>query len=468
MHALVLCLALAVQQLTPQDVIDALRKALDQVQAQVTPPVPVVSTSAGLVAALQTGGSITLAPGTYVGNFVIGQPTTLAGPGAILTPLDTLTPTLACGGAVSDVTVTGISVVSGAPDRDAIVCGDYRATSLAAFPHRITFRSIAIGTTNGYGHRGLAFNVVDGVVDGIAVTGFAEKGRDSQAVWLNGPGPYRIVRSHLEASGENLLVGGADVALVGMNPTDIVIDGNTLTKPDAYRATGATPGTVKNSFELKTGMHVSFTNNVIDGWWQDGQDAPIQITVRNQDWTCTWCQVDDVTIQGTVYTRVGPGFAVNVLGLDNQKNLSTGEVVKSQRLHTLTLDHDFFLGSTKGVQVLNGVDTKLTVTWSTFPSIIGQFLSWSDSNQPHVQTPLVWAHNVHPSGIYGVSGDGTMAMGTASLLQFATVLDFGGNVIEAAAQPVKLPAGSTIVPNGGLAALLAPGTFKLLSGTAGY
>ena len=66
---------------------------------------------------------------------------------------------------------------------------------------------------------------------------------DSQAIaGYNGPGPFRIVNNHLEASAENIMFGGADPKIANLVPSDIEIRDNLLTKKLAWRtAVLATP-----------------------------------------------------------------------------------------------------------------------------------------------------------------------------------------------------------------------------------
>jgi hypothetical protein len=68
-------------------------------------------------------------------------------------------------------------------------------------------------------------------------------GQDSQAIagW-NGPGPFAIINNYLEAAGENVLFGGADPAIAGLVPQDIVIRRNHIARPVTWRqAIVATP-----------------------------------------------------------------------------------------------------------------------------------------------------------------------------------------------------------------------------------
>lgn len=455
-------LLLVAQGQTPAQLIDQLQATLEQLRkaiaASPTPAAVTVTDAAGLAAALKAGGSITVAPGTYAGNFAISKSTTLAGPGATLVAADGFTPTLTV--AASDVVVKGLAVQLGFPDRDAVVVGRHDATSADLQPHRVRFEDVKVlPSAKGGGHRGFALHGIDITLARVSVLGFYEKGRDSQAVWIsNGPGPYAVLDSVLEASGENILVGGATPGIVGMNPADITIRGNTLRKPDSFR----TLGTVKNSFELKTGIRVLFENNLIDGNWTDGQaGSPIVISVRGQG-DCGWCTIDDVTIRGTIVRRAPDGFAVNVLGRDDSG--------PSGQLRRLVIDRNLFPESPNGFQILNGVADALIITNNTLPRISGKFLSFGYSGTAaRVITPITFARNVLRTGDYGITGDGSTGVGLPSLTPNATIVDFSGNVIEMTDQrTITLPPGNQIVKFGGLAALLNPTTLKLLSGTAGY
>jgi hypothetical protein len=87
-----------------------------------------------------------------------------------------------------------------------------------------------------------------------------------------------------------------------------------------------------------------------------------------------------------------------------------------------------------------------------------------------VMTPLTYSRNVARGGEWGITGDGNATFGLPSLTQFATVVEWNGNILEHGARAWTYPAGTgnVYVSPGGLAALLDPKTFKLLSGVAGY
>jgi hypothetical protein len=187
--------------------------------------------------------------------------------------------------------------------------------------------------------------------------------------------------------------------------------------------------------------------------------------VRNQGGKCPQCVVDEVTLRGNVLTNNRDGFAVNILGYDDS--------AASQQTQRITIDHNLFADAPGGIMVINGVQQALVVTNNTMPGVKGRFLQWDkSSNRPKVMTPLTFSRNVLHAGEYGIMGDGSTGPGTASLLSYATLVEWNGNVIEHdKARTVSYPTtgtGNVLLAPGALAALLDPVTFKLRSGVAGY
>src|SRR5258708_1791240 len=176
-------------------------------------PTPNVGTSSELTAALARGGNYTLAPGLYVGNYVIDKPTTLTGPrDARLVPLDLLMPTLIM--TASTVRADGFAVSNGAPDRECVVVGQSDARTVLAQPSDVRLTRLLVEAGIHGGHRGMALHGSNITVRGCDVLNFWEAGRDSQAIWINnGPGPYTIENNYLEASGGTILVGGGPLPL---------------------------------------------------------------------------------------------------------------------------------------------------------------------------------------------------------------------------------------------------------------
>jgi hypothetical protein len=436
--------------------IAALAKQLAQMAAPVS-STSLVTTAAELTAAMKACKAVTLAPGTYAVNLVMTCGT-IEGPGmAVLTPVDPLDATLTLP-AGSGMSVKGVTVLGG--PRETIVVGSNDVKTVDALPRRVRLEGLTVRPADPPvgGHRGIALHGIDVTVTGSRITGYWEAGRDSQGIWINnGPGPYTVTDNTVEASGENILTGGGDPGIVGMIPADIVIRGNTFRKPVEYKALGAT---VKNLVELKNARRVTIDGNTLDGWWPPTQAAPVQFTPRNQDGACTWCVVESVMFVGNTVKNAAGGFAVNILGTDDER--------PSGQTKDITIRGNLFQDATGGVQVLGGVAGAFVIDHNTLPAITSKVFSFDRiAGQPNMLTALTFTNNVLRSGTYGVTGDGSTSIGLASLTAFVTLTEWSGNVIEATAA-VKWPAGQTTLAKGALASLLDPKTLKLLSGTAGY
>jgi hypothetical protein len=110
--------------------------------------------------------------------------------------------------------------------------------------------------------RCVALNGRNIAVENSFITNCSNFSYDSQAIaGFNGPGPFRIANNYLEASGENVLFGGADPRISGLVPSDIEITRNHFVKPVAWRdailaAPGAPSGsTIPGGGSLGAGMH---------------------------------------------------------------------------------------------------------------------------------------------------------------------------------------------------------------------
>ena len=121
-------------------------------------------------------------------------------------------------------------------------------------------------------------------------------------------GTLKIFNNFLEASGENILFGGAASEI---NPTDIEIRRNHLFRPMLWKegepgytpAGGGNPVIVKNHFELKSGIRVLFEANLMENCWGGFTQTgfSILLTPKSQSNMCPKCEVTDVTIR---YNRI--------------------------------------------------------------------------------------------------------------------------------------------------------------------
>jgi len=413
----------------------------------------VVTTSAELTAALLQGGSITVQPGTYIGSFVISVlGTSLSGTkDAILQPDDPTQVTLSI--CASQVHVTGISIHGGTGT--AVEVGDPAATTEAAQPDSVTLAGITVVAPGTGAHRGVSLHGTNLMLTSSQVLGYWLNGQDAQAVWgNNGAGPYEISACYLEGAANAILFGGDTIRIPNCLPSNIMIKDNVCTKPTAWRTNGAT---VKNAIEIKVGVHVLIDGNTCDGCWTSGQDGtPIVITVRNQNNDTPWALVDDVTISNNVTKNCVEGKAVNILGSD--------DTYPSQQTQTITIKHNLFTDSPRGIYVNNGVAKALIVTNNTFPGIVpwdSTFLYFIVSNG--VKSPLTFTANALKAGQYGIMSDG-MAPGQGVLDQWAAPYMFSDNFIELNSGDTQfpLPSGNTLLAAGGLAPLMDPTTFKML------
>ena len=116
-----------------------------------------------------------------------------------------------------------------------ILLGDGSAAqkSLDQVPHDFLIdRCYVHGNPISNSKRGIALNCLAAAVQNSYISDFHAVGFDTQAIggW-NGPGPFTISNNYLEASGENVMFGGADPSIPNLIPSDIVFRHNLVSKP---------------------------------------------------------------------------------------------------------------------------------------------------------------------------------------------------------------------------------------------
>src|SRR5262249_61645072 len=95
--------------------------------------------------------------------------------------------------------------------------------SLNQVPHDFVIdRCYIHGNALSNSKRGIALNCAAAAIENSYLSDFHAVGFDTQAVagW-NGPGPFTIRNNYLEASGENVMFGGADPSIDGLGPSAI-------------------------------------------------------------------------------------------------------------------------------------------------------------------------------------------------------------------------------------------------------
>jgi len=231
---------------------------------------------------------------------------------------------------------------------------------------------------------------------------FKEVGADSQALagW-SGAGPFTIVNNYLEGAGENVMFGGADPSVSGLVPADIVVRHNHFFKPLSWKVDDSsyagTHWSVKNLFELKNARRVVVEGNVFEQNWADAQSGfSILFTVRNQDGTAPWSQVDDVTFRNNIVRHVGAGF--NILGYDNNfpSEQTANITVRNNLLYDVT---DAGWGGNGAFLQLLDATTNVAVDHNT---VIHTGNVITADGRPH--TEFAFTNNIAAHNSYGVIG----------------------------------------------------------------
>jgi hypothetical protein len=315
------------------------------------------------------GGTVRLAPGAvFVGNYRLPAKggtsyVTITTRDAVLPPAGTRidpsykprlailrspnnTAALRTDTSASYFRIVGVAFEANANgDGDIITLGSDAQTTLAAVPHHIEFDRVLISGDPAIGQRrGISLQASDVTIMNSDIRDIKDVGYDSQTIasW-NTPGRIVIRNNFLEAAGENIMFGGADARIPNLVPSDIVIEGNLLTKDTAWRGRS---WTVKNLFEIKSARRVLVRNNIFEYIWASGQNGfAVQLTPRNQSGGNPWATVEDVEFSGNVFRHAGAVF--NISGHD--------DISRSGQLRRLLIKNNLAYDIHSGTWGGNGV-----------------------------------------------------------------------------------------------------------------
>jgi hypothetical protein len=308
---------------------------------------------------------------------------------------------------------------------DIVRFGDGKnQASLADVPHHLVLdRCYIHGFPEQEVRRGVSLNSGETEISNSLISDIHGRGYDTQAIcgW-NGPGPFRIINNSLQASGENLMFGGADPAITGLVPSDIEIRQNYFFKPLSWKVGDpeykGIHWSVKNLLELKSARRVVIDGNYFENCWVDAQTGyAIQFTVRNQDGAAPWSVIEEVEFTNNVVKNAGAG--INLLGSDN--------IHPSKRANKLSISNNFF-------QAISGVFVQI----SGYPNVMlrhnshfqtGNILSFYGEASPG----FVYCDNltIRDERGYGIKGDAS-GEGTVALDNFAPQYRVSQNVIVGA------------------------------------
>jgi hypothetical protein len=347
-----------------------------------------------------------------------------------------------------------------------VTLGQGNETQVSQLPHNIVFDRVYVhGQATGNVRRGIALNSAWSAVVDSYISNIHEVGADSQAIGLwNGPGPFKIVNNHLEAAGENILIGGADPTIPNLVPSDIEVRRNVMYKPLTWRS--GDPGyagiawTVKNIFELKNAQRVLVEGNLLQHNWLASQNGfSILFTVRNQQGTAPWSVVQDVTFVSNLVQSVAAG--VNILGWD--------DTYSSQQTRRIRIANNLFIdvngakwgGSGRLIQVLDGAADVVVEHNTVLQS--GEFIV--GSGRP--TSGFVFRDNIVNNGGYGMGGDGTYGNPKGTLSTYFPNALFTHNAVVGASAS-SYPAGNYFPGSFDLVGFvsLSTGDYALSSGSS--
>jgi hypothetical protein len=277
-------------------------------------------------------------------------------------------------------------------------------------------------------------------------------------------GPYKIVNNFLEASGENILLGGGAATYT---PADIEIRHNHMFKPLTWMrdqpgyvgGVNGNPFTVKNLFELKNAQRVLLDGNIMENVWGGFTQAgfAVLLTPKNQGGKCSICKVTDITLRNGTISHMAASIQLGngptdagALPLDGGR----------YSIHDLIFDDidgvkyhgpDLFvqLSTGNGAPVLHDVKINhVTAFPSSTSFLIGDIVSLNGKmSNLMVSNSIVLAGN-YPMWSTGAGGTFNCATHDSPLITLNACFSsyvFAGNVLIAT--PSNYPASSWPVSN---------------------
>ncbi len=312
-------------------------------------------------------------------------------------------------------TFVGASSISG-PDvvlnGIALVAANGEQTVLTDTGQRtILDRVRVLGSPQG-AHRGILAHGQSGRYAGIYVAGITGS-IDTQALcgW-DGTRDLIVDDAYLEASGENVLFGGADAATADRMPTQIAITRSTLAKRPEWRTTHL-EWTIKNIFEVKAGRDITLRDCLLENCWTDGQTGwAVVITPRNQGGKAPFTVVEDVLIEGNHIRNVGAGF--QTLGTDDTVGKPSGLLSRlTIQNNEVEINTAEWPGSGRGFQ-LNRGSRDLAILHNRIttkgPANAGMYFV----KQGVLHERFRVEDTEMFEGAYGIKGEGNMAEGVAT------------------------------------------------------
>ncbi len=377
---------------------------------------------------ITSSGAGALTPGARVDPSEASQMATILAPGSNVPALKT------AAGAhnyyISGLNITTASSVTTTTDLVELGTVGSAQNTVAQEPYNIIIdRSYIHGSSTLDLRRAISLQSASTAIINSYISDVHAVGADSQAIagW-NGSGPYLIQNNFLEASGENVMFGGADPSIPNLIPSDITIQGNDFYKPLSWQGS---QWSVKNLFELKLGNRVLVQNNTFENNWANAQNGyAILLRSTDQDGTAPWSVVSNVTFQQNTITNSPSG-----INLDSELGTAVGMSninINNNLLYNIGSGGGrlFQILGYQGVPIQNLSITNNTAIGTSGLGMAVMFdaATSSGAGSTDAVNGLVFSNNVLSSGQYGVFGSGK-GTGNAALSAFAPGGVFTGNVI---------------------------------------
>lgn len=130
---------------------------------------------------------------------------------------------------------------------------------------------------------------------------FYDVSAESQALAVDGPGPFKIVNNYFAAAGENVVVGVRDNPTA---PSDIEIRGNYFHKPLAWKTAGRE---AKDFLAVKAAQRVLIENNVFENNWSSDEGGFAVLLAGNASAPAV---VQDITFRKNIVRRSAAGISI--------------------------------------------------------------------------------------------------------------------------------------------------------------
>jgi hypothetical protein len=347
--------------------------------------------------------------------------------------------------------IIGIEVAApGYYSGGVIRLGSGAETALADLPHDITIERVYVhGDPKLGSKRGIAPNGSHIAILDSYINDHKSDFQDAQAISCWNCDTIRVENNYLEASGENMFI--AELGTIkDYRPFNITIARNYLRKPLGWKdgTDPETPGKiwpVKNLLELKAGIGVVISGNVLENCW--------------------------ISAQGGIAINLKPGAAapVNASRTEDvliENNLISGAVIGIQYSGTDTQNPSVGVGTMKNVTVRNNAFVHVgDALWGTAArllqfsmsptanltmennTIVGGSVNAAFSHDGVASPGFVFRNNLMTRGTYGIKGPG-LGEGTATTSVVFPGGLFEGNVfLSPVDMSGKYPAGFRFVPD---------------------